>query len=88
MHTQIVDRLLTLQSYTSLGTNAYEVYFVFSYTGEIRVITALYITLLSPSSLFVALCVLALTTVYFITVVSDVNYIHFYYYYYYYYYYY
>jgi len=54
MHTQMVDRLLTIQSYSFLGTNAYKVYFVISYTVENRVITAMYITLLSPSSLFVA----------------------------------
>ena len=56
MQRQMVDRLLAIQGYTSLGTNAYEVYFVISYTDENRVITALYITLLSSSSLFVALC--------------------------------
>jgi len=28
MHTQMVDRLLTIQGYTFLETNAYEVYFL------------------------------------------------------------
>jgi len=41
MRMQMVDRLLTIQGYTSLGTNAYEVYFVISYTVENRGITAL-----------------------------------------------
>ena len=39
-----------------LGTNAYEVYFVSSYIVENHVITALYIALRSPGSLFVDVC--------------------------------
>jgi hypothetical protein len=39
-----------------LGTNAFEVYFINSYIVENHVITALYIALWSPGSLFVDVC--------------------------------
>jgi len=35
MHTQMVDCLLTIQGYTFLGTNAYEVYFAETCSHEL-----------------------------------------------------